>query len=194
MKYRIRTKQFCALSQEQKWQSWLQSVCPDLHEDLMNHFKVSTSCKANHIKMMEIQEGLQKRNLLGQMVLFLKQHYPIAVELVTEPQAPVQKPITSQVVRSGSSDVFHYYNPSILTFPHLMILENDDSESLLTETKEFCNDKIGVDFIIVGNKAYIEYFKRKYSKEAKMVREEDRDIYKYRLRNGLRKTDRVAKI
>lgn len=192
-KYRIKTKQFCSLSKEQKWQGWLQSVCPELHDDLMRHLQVSRGCRSNHAKMMDIQVGLEKRKLLPEMVKFLRKHYPMVVEEVDGPgkAKPVPRP-TSYLNKDNEQQVFKYYNPYLLTFPQKMILENDNPEVLLRQTKEFCSDKVNCDYIIIGNKSFIEYFKRKYVKESKMVPQDSREIHQYRVRNGLGRSDKVG--
>lgn len=185
MKYRIRKSQFCTLSKEQKWQSWLQSVSQDLYDDLMNHLKISSSCGSNQAKMIDIQKGLEKRGLMNQMVSFLKKEYPTVIEQIIETNQKIQNKSHNIITKSVGTDVFQYYNPSLLTFPQKMIIENENIDELQSEVNEFCMDKIGCDYIIIGNKAFIEYFKRKYQKEYKEISIKQREIYKYRMKNGL---------
>lgn len=195
-KYKIRTKQYCNLSQEQKWQSWLQSVSQELYDDLMTHMEVSRSCKQNYAKMLDIQQGLEKRGLLPQMVLFLKREYPYAVEeiRVGAPKGQIRQRPSNVVEAISDAVVFEHYHPNLLTFPQKLVLENDDQEQLLREVKDFCQGKVGVDFIIIGNKAYIEYFKLKYTKEAKKISPNRREIHQFRLKHGISKDQNVANI
>ena len=198
-RFRVRTKQFCQLSQEQKWQSWLQSVAPDLYDDLMSHLKISRTCRSNHTKMMDIQKKLNGRKLMIPMVNFLRKEYPYAVEQIEqvdqkETQKFVPEDTPPKVVGSIlGGDVFRHYSPNMLTFPQKAILENEDQKALQKQVREFVDGKVGVDYIIIGTKAYIEYFKLKYNREASMVPDNEREIYLYRLKNGLGVMERLVK-
>ena len=184
-KYRVRTNQYCALSKEQKWQSWLQSVAPDLHEELMNQIAATNSCKANHFKMMEIQKALSDRGLLQQMVLFLKKEFPFTIDKLGK-ETPKPKAPDAKLVQSITNDeVFRVYHPNLLTFPQKAIIEHDNPETLARQVRDFCQGKVGTDYIIVGSRAYVEYFKLKYTKESKEIDPKSRDIFRYRARKGL---------
>jgi hypothetical protein len=181
--YRVKTKQYCSLSKNQKWQSWLQSVSQELYDDLMNHHLANHGCKSNHIKMMEIQRKLNAKKLLPSMVQFLLKEFPNTVEEVKTPTVkPKVKPIK---ISNDDKGVFGYYNPKLLTFPQKIIIENDNKEELERQVHDFCKDKIDTDYLIIGNKAYIEYFRLKYSKESKKISLVDRDIHQYRLKNNI---------
>jgi hypothetical protein len=145
--------------------------------------------------MLDIQQGLEKRGLLAQMVLFLKREYPYAVEEIktgAKPQ-PIAKHPTN-VVEAVTGEVFEHYHPNLLTFPQKLILENENIDELHRQVKEFCQGKIDVDYIIVGTKAYIEYFKLKYTKEAKKISSGRREIYQFRLKHGIPQGQNIANI
>jgi hypothetical protein len=192
-RYKIRTNQYCALAQEQKWQSWLFSVCQELGEDLLKHLEHSRSCKSNKAKMMDIQIGLEKRKLLPQMIEFLKKEYPYTVDEIQEGNKKTINRQKKARVLSNVKEVFEHYHPNLLTFPQKIVFENDNVESLLREVREFCQGKVGVDYIIIKDKAYVEYFKLKFAKEAKKISKHRREICQYRLKHGLAEDIRVVK-
>jgi hypothetical protein len=74
--YKIRTRQYCGLSREKKWQDWLGETAPDLLDDLQNHLRNSSGCKQNRLKMEKIQEELLDRGLSKKLLLFLNDNYP----------------------------------------------------------------------------------------------------------------------
>ena len=192
-KYRIRTRQYCALSKEAKWQSWLQSVSQELYDDLAVHLKSGVGCGANQAKMVEIQNKLERSGSLADMVRFLIREYPFAVEKVDDVDSVKEKFDVPKVVDRIKQDVFAHYNPRLLSFPQKAILRDDDADSLLRKVRVFCAGKFGVDYIIVGGTAFIEYFQMKYSKESGKVRDSDREIYKYRVKRGLNPVTKIVK-
>ena len=192
-KYRIRTRQYCALSKEAKWQSWLQSVSQELYDDLVVHLRSGAGCGANQAKMVEIQNKLEQSGSLSDMVKFLIKEYPFAVEKVDDVDSVKEKFDTPNVVEKVRQDVFSHYNPRLLSFPQKAILQDGDLDNLHRKVRVFCAGKFGVDYIVVGNLAFIEYFQMKYSKESGRVKDSDREIYKYRVRRGLNPTVRVVK-
>lgn len=184
-KYRIHVKQFCTLSNDYKWQGWLQSVSPTLHRELMQHLAQSKSCRSNQEKMQEIQKSLDGSNKLPAMIAFLKREFPQMIEEIREEKdgpAPIKSTIVSGLEKN---EVFSHYNPNLLTFPQRMVLENKDPEALKRDVKEFIVGKVGVDYLIIGDRAYIEYFKLKFIREASQVPITSRELYKYRLKKGL---------
>jgi hypothetical protein len=183
-KYRLRTQQFCALSKELRFQAWLHAVAADLHKDLISHLENSHSCRDNAVKMSEIQNKLEKRNLIIQMVEFLKKEYPHAVERLPDPLTP-STPTSTNLKAAPQNEVFGFYTPALLTFPQKMILQNDDPDALRRDVLAFIVGKVSTDYIIIGNRAYIEYFKLKYAKEAEFIKTIDREIFQYRAKHGL---------
>jgi len=192
-KYRIRTRQYCALSKEAKWQSWLQSVSQELHDDLVAHLKSGPGCGANQAKMVEIQNKLERNGSLADMVRFLIKEYPFAVEKIDDVDSVKEKFDAPKVVNKIRQDVFAHYNPRLLSFPQKAILHDDDLDNLSRKVKVFCAGKFGVDYIIVDNVAFIEYFQMKYSKESVKVKDSDREIYKYRVKRGFNPTTKIVK-
>ena len=67
------------------------------------------------------------------------------------------------VLRSCSSydfdNIFIHYNPIVLTYPRRIIFTGPSRE-LQKKVREFIIDKIKSDYIILGERAYIEYLKK----------------------------------
>lgn len=192
--YRLRTQQFCNLSKEQTWQSWLHTVAPDLCKSLLDWLRTSTSCRGNQTKMMEIYAELIKRKLHTQLIKFMQSKYPLAVEEVIEidPNKPTIQ--TSQTIVDNDTTVFASYRPGLLTFPQKMIFENTNQIELEKDVHNFLSGKINGDYIIIGNRAYVEYFKLKFAREAQHIKAQDREIMQYRLKHGMKSTDKIANI
>lgn len=184
-KYRVRTSQFCALSKEQKFQGWLHSVAPVLHDDLVAFIKKSNSCYANRQKMEEVHAELTRRQLAVPLVKFLHTTFPNCVEEIKE-AAVLPPPPTSKILAAApDSEVFAYYKSGLLTFPQKTIMENDDPKILEKEVRSFLTNKVNGDYIIIGNRAYIEFFKLKFSRESHNFPVKDREIVRYRAKHGL---------
>lgn len=184
--YRVRTKQFCSLCKEQRWQAWLHTSAPNLFDDLIDHLSSNLSCRANHQKMVEIYQKLEARKLVEGMVKFLVKEYPYAVEdisIAMEQPRKVENSLTLD--RLDNQDIFVIYKPNLLTFPQKLVLKNDDVNMLHRDVMSFINDKVGVDFVIIKNVAYIEFFKLKFQRESKQFPLEKREIYRYRMKHGL---------
>jgi hypothetical protein len=184
-RYQILHNQFCSLARESKFQKWLEEISVNLYSDLMKHLESATGCKANVKKMQEIQQKLQTENKSVQLVDFLLKNYPSAiVKLEDISKAETQQKLTPTIFLSKITDttVFKYYYPNLLTYPMKAVFTNEDVETLRKDVKRFMADKIDADYIVVGNKAYVEYFKTKHMDEAKLVPRQKREIFLYRLK------------
>jgi hypothetical protein len=193
MLYRVRSKQFCILSREMLWQSWLHSVAPDLYDDLIKHLETSSGCRSNTIKMEIIQKQLEIRGMSSKMVTFLLKNYPATVEEVHEPSDLPTGPKSDILLAGASQSIFKSYNPNLLTFPQRLIFENNDVDVLYRDTLEFIRNKVSVDYLIIDNRSYIEYFKTKYAAESKVIKMNNRELYRYRQSRGLPQTSKVIK-
>ena len=185
MTYRIKHNQFCALSKEEKFQLWLAGINSELYDELIKHLETYSSCASNRGKMIIINRKLEDLGLKDKLMEFLKEHYPLTIEYVDEKSEPEQIIDNSQikVIFTLKDDIiFPNYYPNLLTFPQKMVVQGPP-QILETYVKNFIADKINCDYIIIGDKAYIEYFCRKYKQEAAMVKPESRDIFKYKQRS-----------
>jgi hypothetical protein len=183
--------QFCALSREQPFHHWLQTIVPDQHDILMKHLETSTSCKSNKLKMIEIQSKIKERGFLSSLINYLLLEYPEVIEIIEEGKK-IQRGVP-KIVMTNDNKVFRYYNPNLLSFPQKLIIKNVNVQALELSVLDFCKDKILTDYLIINNTAYIEYIKSKYYEEAKSVTDENRDLYQYRLRIGIASSVKILK-
>jgi hypothetical protein len=78
--------------------------------------------------------------------------------------------------------VFKQYKPGLLTFPQKLILVDADAESLLNRVKDFLKDKVQIDYLLLGDTAYIEYVLKKYEDVVSQIPEHAKEIQQFRLR------------
>lgn len=188
----LRTSAFCSLSRSSDWQTFLDDIAPDLCRDLKHTIKTSKGCRSNSNKMMDIYFELEKRGLKKDLEVFLKRRFPWIVKQktipkkqslkqaikITQAQRAVEK-ISKNWDALNAHKVFKTYRPDVLSFPQKLILIGVP-ETLYDNVQEFIRNKLAVDYIIVDDRAYIEYFDAKYSNVVDKIPRESRDIYKYR--------------
>jgi len=176
----IKYTQFCGVVREKNFQLWLGHISPDLYQDLIDHLKKSTSCKSNIVKVKQLEKEIEKLGLTSKLIDFLTKHYPLTISNENEEIKP-----DTNITLENDKKVFSFYNPRLLTFPQKMIFTSTDSKKLTETVKQFISDKVNCDYVIIKDKAYVEYFHRKYSQEARSISKSSREIFKYKLREGI---------
>lgn len=96
--------------------------------------------------MIELLKEIENIDGGEQMFAFLQTNYPHII--VSEKEKQPKTNINDQV--------FKYYNPNILTYPRRIILEGNKAQ-LLQKVQNFIVDKIKSDYVIINNRAYVEY-------------------------------------
>lgn len=193
---------FCSLSSNRDWQTWLRNADKDLYDDLMRTRASGRGCSANSAKMKQIYSALYARGKGADLEELIKERFAY---LITGGNAPspaksipvsLPKPLPKAMTPPKSlwaptnasnlnkHGVFESYRPNILTFPKKMIFVNTDRNQLEAIVKHFLRDKISYDYIMVDDRAYVEYFDAQYQSEAEKIPKESRDIHKYRMSNG----------
>jgi hypothetical protein len=188
----LRTSAFCSLARSADWQVFLDDIAPDLCRDLKHTIKTSKGCRANSNKMMEIYFELDKRGLKNDLEVFLKRRFPWIIKHSgaishKSVQKIAKETQVEQVVEKSAKNwnnlnkhgVFRMYRPDVLSFPQKFILIGTP-ETLYGNVQEFIRNKLAVDYIIIENYAYIEYFDAKYATVVDRIPRESREIYKYR--------------
>jgi hypothetical protein len=142
--------------------------------------------------MMEIQMDLGKEGKLVDLVKFLLVEYPITIDKDgdIDEKAPeiisTPGPQRSRYLTKIDNDVvFKHYNPHMLTFPQKLVMQNSDLKQLELDAKDFITGKLNTDYIIIDDKAYIEYFKLKYQDESKKIPKDKREIFLYRTKTNI---------
>lgn len=183
----VRINQFCGLSRNKKWKNWLKSAAPDLEESLTGMQKEGASCKKNTNRMIEIYNELLKRGKGEDLELFLSKEFPAILVKKTElrrgkqRKAPLNK--YKNIREANKHGVFAHYDPKILTFPQKRIIIDPDTVSLEKKVRSFISDKLNADYIMIEDRAYIEFFLPKYRKEAREFPSYMREIEKWRKEN-----------
>jgi len=111
-------------------------------------------------------EGLQ-----SELEEFLSKQFPHAVTRKED------------IARRLPHDVFKSFHPAVLTFPSKWIIRDSNPNRLQQKVTNFLSGKIGCDYIIIDDHAYIEYFKPEHEEYISQVG--DREIQSYRKRNGI---------
>jgi len=177
---RIVTSQFCALAHDEKFQEWLRAEAEDLMADLLGHLEAGHGCRSNRQKMIEVYEVLKSRRKLDGLTSFLRSNYPF---MLREEGKRVARRSNTKRGHDGRP-VFARYRPGLLTFPHKTVLMNDNPVALRRDALKFCSRMVGCDWVIVGNAAFIEYFKPQYAAEAEQVTDSQYEVKEYRRRHG----------
>jgi hypothetical protein len=186
----IKTNAFCGLSRSEDFQKWLEAISKDLHKDLLTVVHAAKGCRANSNKMMDIYFELNQRGMEPQLITFLKRRFPWILKEGYTPEPKIEpKVVERQQVQQLSSvknwaglnkhNVFKKYRPDILSFPQKKIII--DSPSVLYDrVQKFIQNRLAIDYLIIEDHAYIEYFDMKYAAVIDKILRENRDIYKYR--------------
>lgn len=141
--------------------------------------------------MVEVRKQLGTRGLNKPLVAFLKNNFPLTLTKIVEGQdestIDVQTKAAFIMTKQMKEDgVFGDYAPKVLTFPQKLILTNEDPVILERDVRKFLMNKLSHDYIVIGNRAYVEYFNNQYEPETKSVKRGTRDIFLYRNKTGLR--------
>jgi hypothetical protein len=188
----LKSSAFCSLSRSADWQAFLKDIAPDLHKDLKRTLNSSKGCRTNSNKMMDIYHEINKRGLEKDLEVFLKRRFPW---IIKQKHQPTQKAVKKQIMKTqiamakrpavrnwktlNKHNVFKIYRPDMLSFPQKLILVGN-TETLHDNVQSFVKDKLAVDYLIIEDRAYIEYFEVKYSGVIDKIPRNKRDIFQYR--------------
>lgn len=178
----LRISEFCSLARNKKWQEWLLNYNKVLYDDLMNTLtNVKGGCKKNTAKMIEIRNTIKKDGNDEVLFQFLKTNFPTVLDRsVVRKRSKNTNPDKDISGPTNKHSVFKSYNPGLLTFPQKKIIADSNPASLQKRVRKFIANKVKADFIIIEDRAYIEYFLPRFKKEAEEFPEEMREIYLWR--------------
>jgi len=153
----INQNQFCSLAGSEKFRDWLKEASPELHEDLLEHLKKGFGCKANREKMKQIFDRIRvDGDKYEALELWIKDIYPGLFDM----------PDPNKVLRIGGSakdvhDIFPDYDPALRTIPRRVIITVQDAMrnrmDLVNFVAAFCVRQAYCDYILTGDRAYVEY-------------------------------------
>lgn len=171
MDIKIKVNKFCSLSTSPSWQAWLFHFSAELYRKFMGQIQQSRGCNQNRDIMIELLKEIDRIGGTDKLLVFLHAHYP---HMLVDSESPSAK--------IGIDDqIFPYFNPALMTYPRRRIIEGAD---LKQRVQEFLLDKLQSDYVIVGDRAYIEYLDRKDAEIAKMVPIKSWKISVWRLKSN----------
>ena len=189
--FKIRINEFCGISRNKIWQDWLLTKAPDLHKSLMDILSEAVGgCKKNTAAMVDIYNTLVRRGNEYDLTTFLMKEFPVALEEIQNNAYKADNQVKNvdpeaykDLQGPNKHKIFKSYNPSILSFPQRIIIIDPNLQNLNRRIRNFIKDKIDPDFLIIEDRAYIEYFMPKYKQEASKFPSEMRELRQWRNKN-----------
>ena len=156
---------FCALLHNKDWHKWLSFYDNDMHDKVLKSQRMN--CANSKVLVSNILNNIYKNGSKDDFMAFAIRAMPAMIRRVT---------------KNMDNPVFPFYNPHILSFPRRLIIKGNNLKS---KVDEFVRDKCGVDYLIIGDSAYIEYFDYQHKDMISKIGPEDRQIQKFRELHGL---------
>lgn len=188
---RVKTSMFCSLSRNAHWQEWLLKHTPDLHEDLLKTL-AKGSCHANKEKMIGHLVLIKQRGLVSEFEKLIRERFPYVEDKEGSTSTPQKKrekiiPLSQPrgIVDLNKHKIFKAYHPHILSYPAKIIIVGKSRDDVRRRVYNFIRSKISVDWIIVEDRAYVEYFFEQHRETAAKIKAEEREIAQYRRKNNL---------
>lgn len=190
------------MSRNPDWLNFLKETDQSLFYDLNNFLRHNSGCRNAKEKMLEIYKQLYEKGNGELFEQFIRRRFAYIIEDDSVKRTPRKRPykkiyakkpagpVPSRLNIDSSMNkhkVFKNYRPDMLTFPQKLILVDEDSKSLLDKVKNFIADKSSADYIIIDDRAYIEYFLPKYKEEAEKIPSRAREIYQFRMKQAQEK-------
>ena len=120
---------------------------------------------------------------------FIRRRFPYIIE--EDGQRPTPQRIKAKKPTNlrprDKHGIFKRYRPELLSFPQKLILVEEDKEALIRMVKDFLKDKVEIDYIIMGDTAYIEYVLKKYEDVVGQIPDHAKEILQFRLRMSQKK-------
>lgn len=193
MALKLKISTFCHLVYSKPFLQWLSGIDTDLHKLLID--RKPTGCKGNREIMLKVHAELYARNKGDEFEVFIKERYPHVIDnndLVkhTKKQAraviPPPTPVIEQTKQVFANDpnlnkhgIFPAYNPQVLMFPHRRIIAGQPN-TLQSAIEEFSKKKQILDWIIIEDRAYVEWISAKYVGILDKIPEHQYCIRKYK--------------
>ncbi|MBD3407279.1 MAG: hypothetical protein GF411_14270 [Candidatus Lokiarchaeota archaeon] len=172
---------FCSLARQSYWNEWLSDYDVGLHSFLKSALKKG-GCRHVRQCMIRIMEEIKKRGDGRRLAAFLIRKYPSLIKNRFKSVSHISSNIDKKF--SDINKVFSFYNRHILTFPHRMIICDDDKNQLMHKIESFSKDKRDVDYVIVDGCAYLEYFTPETEYMSDSIHQNDREVTLYKQKIG----------
>ena len=147
---KINSNEFCYLAKSELFLTWLKSLDSTMHANLINFLMSGQGCAENRAKMYDLLQAIVKnRQWALALESFLMQNFPA---MLIDDSKVLQTP--QKTKEDNKHKVFTYYDPSLATFPRRIIFCSDD---LQKQIRDFCARQFYCEWIIIEDRAYIEY-------------------------------------
>lgn len=177
---KINSNEFCYLAKSEIFLTWLKSLNADLHTDLIRFLMSGNGCAENRAKMYEVLQVIVKnRQWALSLESFLLKHFP-AMIVGDKASAAAPRRLTKEV--ENKHNVFTYYDPSLTTFPRRIILSGDD---LRKKVGDFCARQFYCEWIIIEDRAYVEYIQPDASIQKSDIPEKNWQIRAFKKKSNI---------
>jgi len=148
---KINSNEFCYLAKSELFLTWLKNLDSAMHTDLISFLMSGKGCSENRTKMYDLLQAIT-RNRQWALALesFLMQNFPA---MIIDDSRDIKTSTRTKEVEN-KHNVFSYYDPSLATFPRRIIFYSDD---LQKDVRDFCARQFYCEWIIIEDRAYIEY-------------------------------------
>jgi hypothetical protein len=148
---KINSNEFCYLAKSELFLTWLKNLDRDLHDNLIEFLKQAKGCSANKAKMFEVLKAITtNRKWVIALESFLMKNFPAII--IDDMKSFEQKRVSKEI--ENKHKVFTYYDPVLVTFPRRIIFSGGD---LQKSVQDFCIKQFYSEWIIIDDRAYIEY-------------------------------------
>lgn len=160
----LQIAQFCSLSTSSSWHTWLHEYDSVLYQDFIDKLHKSSGCSYNRKLMVEVLDHIQTDGNIEALHNFIRVNYPF---MIAKGKTLIE------------DNPFPDFIPEILTFPRRIILEGDRPQ-LSKMLLSFIKDKLKYDYIMLGNRCYVEFLTKGDEEVLKQINTNDWLIANYR--------------
>ena len=154
---------------------WLRENVPVLYNFLDEKLKSGVGCRAASSYMMDVYRAIVDRGDGQKFHDFIMNRFPFVVDGKPAADLPMEDP--------NIHHVFRRYKPHLRRFPQQYIIVDSNRAELEKKLMSFIRGKVGVDYIVIEDRAYVEYFLSRFSEVVQTVPVEKREIYAYKRRH-----------
>jgi len=179
---KINIQEFCSIARNKKWHKWLRSNFPKMADELEAVvYGDKPGCSKNKTAMLTIYGKITASSKLKEFEKFISKEFPAAV-VGNGPKIFKNEEIIN-IDSPNKHGVFKSYKRHVLTFPQKLIIENANEVELKKKVEEFIKDKFRPEYVIIEDRAYIEYFLSKYKDAASDFPSDEYEIFLWRKRS-----------
>jgi hypothetical protein len=176
---KINSNEFCYLAKSELFLTWLKNLSSDMYDDLMQFLMSGKGCADNRMKMYELLQTITKnRQWAISLESFLTNNFPAMI--TDDVKSPTSKKISKDI--ENKHRVFTYYDPALATFPRRIIFSGDD---LPKKIHDFCARQFYCEWVIVEDRAYVEYIQPGVSIQKSDIPEKNWQIRAFKKKSNI---------